>query len=121
MLRFNTHYLVSTVANGGGIDGFALAQAGNEEVVGHFFGGFYCITGMHGKTLLSTARHHHCNSCSQYHFFHFIIPDNIIFPAMPVPHKEIFLLIINYINKETLLSARTLSKSRKGNKALFET
>jgi len=113
MLRFNTHYLVGTVANGGGIDGFALTQAGDEEVVGHFFGGFHCITGMHGKTLLSTA--------SQYHFFHFIIPDNIIFPAMPVPHKETFPLIINYINKETLLSARTLSKSRKGNKALFET
>lgn len=81
MLRFNTHYLVGTVANGGGIDGFALTQAGDEEVVGHFFGGFHCITGMHGKTLLSTARHHHCNGCSQYHFFHFLIPDNIIFPG----------------------------------------
>lgn len=81
MLRFYTHNLVSTVANGSGIDGFALAQAGNEEVVGYFLGRLYCITGMHGKTLLSTARHHHCNGCSQYHFFHFIIPDNIIFPG----------------------------------------
>lgn len=94
MLRFNTHDLVSAVANGGGIDGFALAQAGDEEVVGHFFGGFHCITGMHGKTLLSTACHHHCNGCSQYHFFILLSLTTLFFPAMPVPRKETFLLII---------------------------
>lgn len=78
MLRFDTDHFIGTITNGSSIYGLALTQTGNEEMMGHFLGGFHCITGMHCEPLLRTTSHHHCNGHSQYHFFHFIIPDNFI-------------------------------------------
>lgn len=91
MLCFNTYNLVGAIANGSSIDSFALAQTGNEEVMSHLFGRRSGSTRMNREPLLGTARHHQRYRCSQYQFFHFTVPDNIImFRSNRVQRGKVF-------------------------------
>lgn len=78
VLGFNPYNFVSTIAHGSSIDVFALTQTRDEEVMSYLFGRCNRSTRMNRETLLGTTSHHQRYRCSQYHFFHFTVPDNII-------------------------------------------
>ena len=91
MLSFNSDDFVRTVTHGCSIDCFTLAQTGDEEVMSYLFGRRSGSTRMNREPLLGTARHHQRYRCSQYQFFHFTVPDNIImFRSNRVQRGKVF-------------------------------